>query len=103
MSVCVYVCLSVPEAINNNGMIWTPYDWLNKGYSFHMAAVVVIGDRYGLRIEALSITIGPSSLFQSQIASYALDVMVGGFLAVTTVYQLYPTHQTTEYYQPYSN
>ena len=32
-------------------MIWTQYDWLNKGYSFYMAAVVVIGDGRGLRIE----------------------------------------------------
>ena len=25
------------------GVICTPYDWLNKGYSFYMAAVVIIG------------------------------------------------------------
>ena len=33
-------------------MIWTPYDGLNKAYSFYMAAVVVIGDECGFRIEA---------------------------------------------------
>ena len=33
------------------GVMWTPYDWLNKFYSFYMAAVVVIGDGRGLRIE----------------------------------------------------
>ena len=27
------------------------YDWLNKFYSFYMAAVVVIGSGCGLRIE----------------------------------------------------
>ena len=34
------------------GVIWTPYDWLNKGHSFYMAAVVIIGDGRGFRIEA---------------------------------------------------
>ena len=29
-------------------MIWNPYDWLNKGYSFYKAAKVVISDRHGL-------------------------------------------------------
>ena len=33
-------------------MIWTPYDWLNKFYGFYMAAVVVMGSGWGLRIEA---------------------------------------------------
>ena len=33
-------------------MIWTPYDWLNKYYSFCMAAIVGIVSRRGLRIEA---------------------------------------------------
>ena len=33
-------------------MIWTLYDWLKKGYSFYMAAVVVIGGGRGLTIEA---------------------------------------------------
>ena len=32
-------------------MIWTPYDWINKGYSFYMAAIVIIGGGHGLRIE----------------------------------------------------
>ena len=33
------------------GMIWTPYVWLNKGYSFYKVAVLVIGDGRGLRIK----------------------------------------------------
>ena len=33
-------------------MIWTPYDWLNKDYSFYKVAVVIISDRCGLRFEA---------------------------------------------------
>ena len=33
-------------------MIWTPYDWLNKYYSFCVAAIVGIISRRGLRIEA---------------------------------------------------
>ena len=36
MCVCLCVCVSAPEAINN------PYDWLNKFYGFYMAAVVGI-------------------------------------------------------------
>ena len=32
------------------GMIWTPYDWLNKGYSFCMATVVIIGGGRGFKI-----------------------------------------------------
>ena len=32
--------------------MWTPYDWLNKDYSFYKAAVVIIGGGCGLRIEA---------------------------------------------------
>ena len=33
-----------------SSMIWTPYDWLNKFYSFYMAAAV-ISSGCGLRIE----------------------------------------------------
>ena len=45
----MYVCVSTPEAITviTSGMIWTPYDWLNKGYNFYMAALVVIGGGCG--------------------------------------------------------
>ena len=32
-------------------MIWTPYDWLNKYYSFYTAAIVGIVSRRGFRIE----------------------------------------------------
>ena len=39
------VCVSASEAIITSdmcSMIWTPYDWLNKFYSFYMAAVVIL-------------------------------------------------------------
>ena len=39
--VCVSVCLPLRLLITS-GVIWTPYDWLNKFYSCHMATVVVI-------------------------------------------------------------
>ena len=35
-------------------MMWrdfTPHDWLNKGYSYYMAAVVIIGSGRDLTIE----------------------------------------------------
>ena len=51
MCVCVFVC-PPPRLLITSGVIWTPYDWLNKGYSFYMAAVVVIGNGRGLRFEA---------------------------------------------------
>ena len=51
MHVYEYVCLS-PKLLITSGMIWTSYDWLNKFYSFYMAAVVDIISRHGLRIDA---------------------------------------------------
>ena len=33
-------------------MIWIPYDWLNKYYSFCIAAIVGIVSRHRLKIEA---------------------------------------------------
>ena len=45
-------CVSDPRLLITSGVIWTPYDWLYKFYSFYMAAAVVIGSRRGLRIEA---------------------------------------------------
>ena len=51
MYVCVSVCLP-PRLLITSGVMWTPYDWLNKFYSFYMAAVVVIGSGCDLRIEA---------------------------------------------------
>ena len=33
-----------------NGVIWTPYDWLIKFYSFYMAAVITINDGRGFRL-----------------------------------------------------
>ena len=51
LCVCAFVCLP-PRLLITSGVIWTPYDWLNNFYSFHMATAVVIGSRCGLRIEA---------------------------------------------------
>ena len=53
------MCLCVrppPGLLITSGMMWhmilcTPYDWLNKGYSFYKAAVVIIRDGRGLRIK----------------------------------------------------
>ena len=44
-------CVSSPMAIISSGMIWTPYDWSNKFYSFNMAVVVGIVSKLGLRNE----------------------------------------------------
>ena len=49
-NLCVYVrvcvCLHVYPPLRlliTNGVIWTPYNWLNKFYGCYMAAVVSIG------------------------------------------------------------
>ena len=48
MSVRVCVHVFAPRLLIINGAILTLYDWLNKGYSFYMAAVDVInGGRDG--------------------------------------------------------
>ena len=44
LSVCMCVVII-------SGVIWTPYDWLNKFYSFCMAAIVSIISRHALAIE----------------------------------------------------
>ena len=50
---CLCVCVSPPpRLLITSGVIWTPYDWLNKFYSFYMATAVIIGSGRGLRIEA---------------------------------------------------
>ena len=55
-SVCVFVCVCVcvclpPRLLITCGVIWTPYDWLNKFYSRYMAIVVVIINGRGLGID----------------------------------------------------
>ena len=40
--VCVCVCVSTLRLLITSGVIWTPYDWLNKFYSCYMATVVII-------------------------------------------------------------
>ena len=48
----VSMCVYVPPRLY--GMIWTPYDWINKFYSFYATAVVGIISRCGLRINVHS-------------------------------------------------
>ena len=48
--VCVCVC-SPPRLLITNSVIWAPYNWLNKLYSFYMAAVFIINSGHGLIIE----------------------------------------------------
>ena len=48
------VCVSRPKAINNlwcDMVIWSPYDWLNKFYSFYMVILVGIVNWHGLGID----------------------------------------------------
>ena len=47
ISVCVHV-RPLQRLLTINGMISTPYDWLNKTYSLCMAAIVSILSRPGL-------------------------------------------------------
>ena len=51
MSVCLRmrVCLP-PRLLITSGMIWTPYDWLNKFYSCYMPTVVIIVNVHSLGI-----------------------------------------------------
>ena len=54
MCLCVYVCMCVCPPLRlliTSGVIWTPYDWLNKFYSRYMAIVVLIVNRHGLGID----------------------------------------------------
>ena len=48
---CACACVSALRLLITIGMIWTPYDWLNKFYSFYLVAVVSIISRRGLRID----------------------------------------------------
>ena len=53
MCVClfVFVCVCPPlRLLLTSGMIWTPYNWLNKFYRCYMATVVVIVNGCGLGI-----------------------------------------------------
>ena len=50
--VCVYSCVYLPpNLLITSGVIWTPYDWLNKFYSCYMTTVVIITNGYGLGID----------------------------------------------------
>ena len=54
MSICVHVWLCVFPVLRlliTSDMIWTPYDWLNRFYSFYMAIVVGIVSRHDLTVE----------------------------------------------------
>ena len=51
--VCLCMCVCVrlpPRLLITSGVIWIPYDWLNKFYSFYVAAVVGIVSRHGLAL-----------------------------------------------------
>ena len=47
---CVFVC-APPRLLITSGVIWTPYDWLNKFYSCIMTIVAVIVNGRGLGID----------------------------------------------------
>ena len=49
--VCLHVCVSTLRLLITSGVIWTPYDWLNKFYSCYMAIVVIIVNGCGLGID----------------------------------------------------
>ena len=47
------MCVSLlSRLLITSGVIWIPYDWLNKFHNFYMAAIVGIISRRGLRIKA---------------------------------------------------
>ena len=50
LSVCMHVCQR-PRLLITSGVIWSPYDWLNKFYSCYMAIVVGIVNGCGLGID----------------------------------------------------
>ena len=52
--ICVCVC-PPPRLLITSGVIWNPYDWLNKFYRFYMAAVAIINDGCGLTVAACRI------------------------------------------------
>ena len=52
MPVCVFACVCPPpKLLITSGVIWTPYDWLNKFYSCYMTIVVGIINGCGLGID----------------------------------------------------
>ena len=52
---CVWGCMCVPtlRLLITSGVIGTPYDWLNKLYSFYMAAVVSVIIGMALEIKCI--------------------------------------------------
>ena len=56
MCACVHACVCVclcppPKLLITSGVIWIPYDRLNKFYSCYMTTVVSIIDGHGLGID----------------------------------------------------
>ena len=54
ISVCVHLCVCVSPLLRlliTSGVIWTPYEWLNKFYSCYLAIVVIIVNGRGLGID----------------------------------------------------
>ena len=54
MHVCLHVCVSTPRLLITSGVMWCDidsiYDWLNKFYSYYIAAVVGIVSRCDISI-----------------------------------------------------
>ena len=50
--VCMCVCLPLRLLLITSGVIWTPYDWLNKFCSCYIATVVIIVNEHGYGIDA---------------------------------------------------
>ena len=52
VSVCVCVCMCLCMCVRSTSdVIWTPYDWVNKLYSFYVATVVSIINGRGFSID----------------------------------------------------
>ena len=49
--ICLCLCVSAPRLVMTSSVIRTPYDWLNKFYSFYVTAIVVIVSNCGFTIE----------------------------------------------------
>ena len=73
MSVCVFVyvcvCVSAPRLLIISGVIWTPYDWLNKYYSFiwQLKSLSVVG--VVLELKRVLVT-NPTRVSQCCISRY---------------------------------
>ena len=54
--VCAYVggCITDQRKFITSGMVWIPFDWLNKFYSYHLPPPIIsIVNRYGLKMKCI--------------------------------------------------